>query len=29
MVAHAGFEVVTADFDRRLHGAYTCVKTGG
>ena len=26
MLAAAGFEVVTVDFDRRLYGAYTCVK---
>jgi ubiquinone/menaquinone biosynthesis C-methylase UbiE len=26
MLAAAGFEIVTADFDRRLYGAYTCVK---
>jgi SAM-dependent methyltransferase len=26
MLAEAGFEIVTADFARRLYGAYTCVK---
>jgi hypothetical protein len=26
MLAEAGFEIVSADFDRRLYGAYTCVK---
>ncbi len=26
MLAAAGFEVVAVDFDRRLYGAYTCVK---
>jgi ubiquinone/menaquinone biosynthesis C-methylase UbiE len=26
MLAEAGFEVVTVDFERRLYGAYTCVK---
>jgi ubiquinone/menaquinone biosynthesis C-methylase UbiE len=26
MLAAAGFEIVTAEFDRRLYGAYTCVK---
>jgi ubiquinone/menaquinone biosynthesis C-methylase UbiE len=25
MLAQAGFEIVSADFDRRLYGAYTCV----
>jgi ubiquinone/menaquinone biosynthesis C-methylase UbiE len=28
MLAAAGFEIVTAKFERRLYGAYTCVKTG-
>jgi SAM-dependent methyltransferase len=28
MLAQAGFEVRTADFDRRLYGAYTCIKAG-
>jgi ubiquinone/menaquinone biosynthesis C-methylase UbiE len=27
MLAAAGFEIVTADFDGRLYGAYTCVKS--
>jgi hypothetical protein len=27
MLAAVGFEIVTADFDARLYGAYTCVKT--
>jgi len=27
MLAAAGFEIVTADYDRRLYGAYTCVRT--
>jgi len=27
MLAAAGFEIVAADFDRQLYGAYTCVKT--
>jgi SAM-dependent methyltransferase len=27
MLAAAGFEVVTADFDRRLYGAYTCIRS--
>ncbi len=29
MLAQAGFEIVTAQFERRLYGAYTCVKPGG
>ena len=29
MLAAAGFEIVTADFERRLYGAYTCVKSSG
>jgi ubiquinone/menaquinone biosynthesis C-methylase UbiE len=29
MLAATGFEIVTADFARKLYGAYTCVKTGG
>jgi len=29
MLAAAGFEIVTADFARRLYGAYTCLKTVG
>jgi len=28
MLAAAGFEIVSADFERRLYGAYTCVKSG-
>src|ERR1039457_7283933 len=27
MLAAAGFEIVTVDFERRLYGAYTCVKS--
>ena len=27
MLAAAGFEIVTAEFEGRLYGAYTCVKT--
>jgi hypothetical protein len=27
MLAAAGFEIVTADFEGRLYGAYTCVRT--
>jgi methylase of polypeptide subunit release factors len=27
MLAVAGFEIVTAQFDGRLYGAYTCVKS--
>jgi len=27
MLAATGFEIVTADFDGRLYGAYTCVKS--
>jgi hypothetical protein len=27
MLAAAGFEVVTAEFDRRLYGAYTCIRS--
>jgi hypothetical protein len=26
-LAAAGFEIVTAEFDRRLYGAYTCIKS--
>jgi SAM-dependent methyltransferase len=29
MLAEAGFEIVTADFEGSLYGAYTCVKAGG
>jgi|GEM_PF-4984249 hypothetical protein len=29
MLAAAGFEIVTVDFERRLYGAYTCVKSAG
>ena len=29
MLAAAGFEIVTTDFDRKLYGAYTCLKTSG
>jgi ubiquinone/menaquinone biosynthesis C-methylase UbiE len=29
MLAAAGFEIVSADFDRRLYGAYTCVRSSG
>jgi hypothetical protein len=29
MLAATGFEIVTAEFTRRLYGAYTCVKSGG
>ncbi len=29
MLAAAGFEIVAADFDGRLYGAYTCVKARG
>ena len=29
MLAAAGLEIVTAEFDRRLYGAYTCVKPSG
>jgi ubiquinone/menaquinone biosynthesis C-methylase UbiE len=29
MLAAVGFQIVTADFARKLYGAYTCVKTGG
>ena len=28
MLAAVGFEILTADFDGKLYGAYTCVKTG-
>jgi SAM-dependent methyltransferase len=28
MLAATGFEIVTADYDGRLYGAYTCVKSG-
>jgi hypothetical protein len=27
MLATAGFEIVITDFDARLYGAYTCLKT--
>ncbi len=27
ILAATGFEIVTADFDRRLYGAYTCIKS--
>ncbi len=29
MLAAAGFEIVTAEFDRRLYGAYTCIRASG
>jgi ubiquinone/menaquinone biosynthesis C-methylase UbiE len=29
MLAQAGFEIVTTDFEGGLYGAYTCVKSGG
>ncbi|MGD0603280.1 MAG: class I SAM-dependent methyltransferase [Streptosporangiaceae bacterium] len=29
MLAAAGFEIITVDFERRLYGAYTCVKSAG
>ena len=29
MLATAGFEIVTADFARKLYGAYTCLKVVG
>jgi SAM-dependent methyltransferase len=29
MLAEAGFEIVTADFEGSLYGAYTCIKSGG
>jgi hypothetical protein len=29
MLAETSFEVVSADFDRKLYGADTCVKTSG
>jgi ubiquinone/menaquinone biosynthesis C-methylase UbiE len=29
MLAQAGFEIVAAEFEGRLYGAYTCVKSGG
>jgi ubiquinone/menaquinone biosynthesis C-methylase UbiE len=29
MLTATGFEIVAAEFDRRLYGAYTCVKTAG
>ena len=29
MLAAAGLQIVSADFDRRLYGAYTCVKSSG
>jgi hypothetical protein len=28
VLATAGFEIVTVDFEGKLYGAYTCVKTG-
>jgi hypothetical protein len=27
MLTAAGFRVVTAEFDGRIYGAYTCIKT--
>ena len=27
MLTATGFEIVTAEYDRRLYGAYTCVKS--
>jgi hypothetical protein len=27
MLAAAGFDIVTAEFDRRPYGAYTCIKS--
>jgi hypothetical protein len=27
MLAAAGFRVVTAEFDGRIYGAYTCIRT--
>jgi ubiquinone/menaquinone biosynthesis C-methylase UbiE len=29
ILATVGFEIVTADFDGELYGAYTCIRTGG
>jgi len=29
MLAQAGFEIATAEFEGSLYGAYTCVKSGG
>jgi hypothetical protein len=29
MLAEAGFEIVRADFEGSLYGAYTCIKSGG
>jgi ubiquinone/menaquinone biosynthesis C-methylase UbiE len=29
MLAQAGFEIVTAEFEGSLYGAYTCLKSGG
>ena len=29
MLAEAGLEIVTADFEGSLYGAYTCIKSGG
>lgn len=29
MLAQAGFEIVTAEFESGLYGAYTCVRSGG
>ena len=29
MLAQAGFEIVTAEFEGRLYGAYTGIKSGG
>ena len=29
MLAATGFEIVSVDYERRLYGAYTCVKTSG
>jgi hypothetical protein len=28
MLAATGFEVTSASYERRLYGAYTCVKAG-
>ena len=28
MIEQAGFQIVAADFDRALYGAYTCIKAG-
>lgn len=29
MLVAAGFEIVSVDYDRRLYGSYTCLRTGG